>query len=125
MWHKLFIVVGGLAGCLGVGLGALSRHVYSQRLDQIALAMLDTASHYFLIHGWLLIAIAAWSRMLPDARLLRIAGIFGVTGVMLFCGGLSLAAVTGVAAYSAVAPAGGSALMAAWLSLAVFGLTRY
>ncbi|MEQ8234970.1 MAG: DUF423 domain-containing protein [Gammaproteobacteria bacterium] len=121
---KLFMGLGGLSGMAGVALGALAAHALAARLDAAALQTLDTVSKYLLVHGLLLIAVAAWTRLEPDALMLRIAGLLVVAGIFCFCGGLSVSILGGLRAFGAAAPFGGTALMAGWLVLALFGMTK-
>lgn len=121
---KLFMGLGGVAGMAGVALGALAAHALASRIEAAALQTLDTVSKYLLVHGLLLVVIALWTRLEPDAVMLRIAGLLVVAGIFCFCGGLSISILAGVRAFGAAAPFGGTALMAGWLLLALFGMTK-
>ncbi|MCB1748397.1 MAG: DUF423 domain-containing protein [Gammaproteobacteria bacterium] len=121
---KLCLIVGGIAGCGGVALGALIAHAFKARLEPAALATLATVSQYLLIHGLLLVAIGAWLRHMPEALSLRIAAGLIMLGIFCFCGGLSVSILGGLRAAGSVAPVGGTALMAGWLVLAWIGLVR-
>lgn len=116
-------MLGGLSACAGVGLDALTAHLFSQRLGARELTTLATTARYFLIHGMLLLLLATWLRTLPAARLLKGATILAASGIVLFCGGLSASVLSGVAGLGAAAPYGGMALMAAWVACAIHGLT--
>jgi len=124
MWVKVFMTLGGIAGCSGVALGALSAHALSTRIEPAGLATLGTVTQYLLVHGLLLIAVAAWARMTPEAVLLRAAGALLVVGMFCFCGGLTVSTLTGIRTFGALAPFGGTALMAGWLTLALYGLIK-
>ena len=121
---KLFLVVAGLSGCAGVILGALAAHGLKDRLLADALMQIDTASRYLLIHALLLVLTAVLARSHADAMVIKVAGVAVITGIILFCGGLSLSALTGLKVLTAGAPVGGTAFMVGWLSLAYFGLTK-
>lgn len=118
------MTLGALAGCAGVALGAATAHAFAARLEAAALANLATASQYLLVHGVLLIAIAFGVRAQPTVLSLRVAGALIALGVVCFCGGVIVSTLSGVRAFAALAPAGGTALLAGWLTLALYGLTK-
>ena len=124
MFVKLFILIGGLGGCSGVVLGALSAHALKQRIDPAGLTSLETASSYLLIHGLLLIVIAVLLQSATGSVVLKVAGVLAVAGILLFCGGLSVSVLSGIRPFAVAAPAGGLAFMGAWLSLCVYALTK-
>jgi uncharacterized membrane protein YgdD (TMEM256/DUF423 family) len=121
---KIFTIAGGLAGCAGVVLGALSAHLLKQRIEPAGLATLETVSAYLLIHGLLLVVIGALAESTPGSVSIRIAGVLAAAGIILFCGGLSVSVLSGVRVFATAAPAGGIALMGAWLSIAVYALSK-
>ncbi len=118
------MIAGGLAGCAGIVLGALSAHLFKQRIEPAGLATLETVSAYLLIHGLLLVLIGSLAESTPGSASIRIAGVLAAVGIILFCGGLSTSVLSGVRAFATVAPAGGIALMGAWLSIAIYALTK-
>ena len=124
MWVKLFMTLGGIAGCSGVALGALSAHALKTRIEPAGIATLGTVTQYLLVHGLLLIAVAAWLRVVPESALLRAAGALLVIGMFCFCGGLTVSTLSGIRSFAALAPFGGIALMTGWLTLALYGLIK-
>ena len=64
-WIGFGLVVGGASAGLGVGLDALTAHLFSQRLGARELATLATTARYLLIHGLLLLLLATWLRTEP------------------------------------------------------------
>lgn len=123
MWAKVFMAAGGCGGCAGVVLGALQAHALATRVDGDGLAALATASDYLLVHGVLLVVVAMGLRAVPAAASLRLAGALILFGMICFCGGLTISALVG-GPLAAIAPLGGMGLIAGWLTLAVYGLTR-
>ena len=121
---KLFVLTGGLAGCAGVVIGALSAHALKQRIDPAGLTSLETASGYLLVHGLLLVVIALMTQTTAPSVVLRIAGVLTIMGIVLFCGGLSISVISGIRAFAMAAPAGGLAFIGAWLSLCIYALTK-
>jgi len=124
MFDRFLLSLGATAGACGVALGALVAHAFAARLDAAALARLETAALYLLVHGLLLVAIALALRGPAASRGLRAAGALIALGVVCFCGGLIASTLTGVRGFVSVAPFGGSALIAGWLTLALCGWKR-
>ncbi|MEM7543397.1 MAG: DUF423 domain-containing protein [Pseudomonadota bacterium] len=116
---KLFVIFSGVFGALAVVIGALAAHGLKSRLTDDALGSLDLASKYMLLHAGALFACAAFNQLLGGMSFFRYAGGFYVLGVILFCGGLALAALTGQRFWSTLAPFGGTALIIAWSLLVV------
>jgi len=115
-------VVGGLSGCAGVALDALSAHALSRTLGPHDITTLATTARYFMIHGLLLLLVATWLRSTPASRLLKAGVMLAATGIVLFCCGLTAKVVSGVPELGAAAPYGGSAFMAAWLACAMYAV---
>ena len=124
-WARFALIAGGLSGCAGVALDALSAHAFSQRLGTHDLITLATTARYLLVHGLLLMLVASWLRSAPTARLLKAVVILAATGIVLFCAGLTAQVVSGVSVLGVAAPYGGSALMAAWLACALYAATSF
>ena len=124
MLFKVFMAIGGLSGCAGVVLGALTAHAFKHRLDTIALASLETVSNYLLIHGLLLVLVASLAQSSPSSVALKLAGSLIIIGIILFCGGLSASLLSGIRTFSAGAPVGGMAFMSAWLLLCIHAWSR-
>jgi uncharacterized membrane protein YgdD (TMEM256/DUF423 family) len=119
---SLFVVIAGLAGFAGVALGALSDHGVSG--DLAAQALLDTASRYLLLHAAALLALGGHLRhdRVAAPRMASAAGLLFVLGMLLFGGGLTIHALTGIAAVAVIVPVGGTAFMLGWLVLAAYGM---
>lgn len=111
-WERLFAALGALSGAGGVALAAAAAHVAGP-------GSLDTAARFLLLHAPALLALAALLRAGLVGRRLGIAsGILIASGLVLFCGDLSLRALLGVAPVRMAAPAGGALLILGWLLLA-------
>lgn len=109
MWWR----VAGVAGALGVLLGAFGAHGLKSWVDDTHLLdVWDTAAKYHLVHALALGLVAVHPRK-PGA-----AGVLFVIGMLLFCGSLYTMALTDVRALGAVTPFGGIALVAGWIALA-------
>jgi len=118
------MLLAGLAGFLGVGLGAFGAHGLRSRLSPDMLAVFETAVRYQMYHALALLLTAAAIGRIGDARLLVIAGWFFVAGIVLFSGSLYALALTGVSMLGAITPIGGLAFLIGWACLAVFAALR-
>jgi uncharacterized membrane protein YgdD (TMEM256/DUF423 family) len=120
---RIFMVLGGLAGCAAVAMAALTAHALPQRLDARALAAVQSAVQMNAWHAIALILAALWlTRVAGTAYLIgNLAGGAFALGTTLFCGAVYLHDIGGVR-LGPVAPAGGVLLMAAWLLLGLSAL---
>lgn len=115
---RLSIVTGSLLGALGVVAGAFAAHALRGRLPPEALALVDTASRYQLIHALALIAAGVLNLIRPSPAARLSAACFAA-GVLFFCGSLYLLAFGAPRALGMIAPIGGVLLIAGWLALAI------
>ncbi|MCS7070845.1 MAG: DUF423 domain-containing protein [Anaerolinea sp.] len=117
---RIFSIAGGLLGAAGVALGAFGAHGLSGFFETNpgAEATFRTAVQYHLIHAIALIG-AAWATERFPSRPARLAGWLFLVGILLFSGSLYLLSIFGLRFMGAVAPLGGAALIAGWLSLAL------
>ncbi len=117
---RTFLLIGALAGFLGVGLGAFGAHALRGRLTPEMLAVFETGVRYQMYHA---LAIGLVALLLPriSGWLIVAAGWCFVGGIVLFSGSLYLLALTGVTVLGAITPLGGLAFLAGWALLAVAG----
>ena len=114
----MLIVLGALAGLLGVGLAAAAAH-------HTGGSNLETAARFLLLHAPVLLVIVALAgNGAIQPGLGRIAGWILVLGLALFCGDLVMRAYRGGALFPMAAPTGGFLLMGGWALLAVAALLR-
>ncbi|MEX6504903.1 DUF423 domain-containing protein [Jiella sp. M17.18] len=111
--RALAIVFSGLYGACGVGGAAVAAHGGDNRLVAIAAAMA-------LFHAPALIALSLVQPMAP--RLSGAAIVLMILGVLLFSGDLAMLAATGTRPFEGAAPTGGSAMILAWLLVAIAGI---
>jgi uncharacterized membrane protein YgdD (TMEM256/DUF423 family) len=119
---KLFVVLAGLLLAAATGLGAYASHGLEGVLAPADIAIVSTAVEYQFFHGLGLLGIAVLIERIGGVAL-KASGWLMFAGTLLFCGGIYLHHLLGIASASAVAPLGGSAMIAAWLILA-FGAAR-
>ncbi len=114
----MLIVIGALAGLVGVALAAAAAHGPGG-------PNLETASRFLLFHAPVLLVLAALAgagSINPTAG--RLAGWVMVVGLALFCGDLAMRAFREAPLFPRAAPTGGLILMLGWALLAVAALMR-
>ena len=118
---RIWLVLAGLSGAIGVALGAYSAHGLGGTEE--ARATFRTAVQYQMWHVPALLAVAWLSSLgsvpgwLPTA-----AGVLFSVGVVLFSGSLYAIGLGGKAPVPMAAPLGGLLLMAGWLAVGMAGL---
>lgn len=122
--NTTFMLIGALAGFLGVGIGAFGAHGLRSRLSPEMLAVFETAVRYQMYHALALLLTAAAIGRLGDARWLVVAGWCFAAGIVLFSGSLYALALTGASVLGAVTPLGGVAFLIGWACLAFFAAAR-
>jgi uncharacterized membrane protein YgdD (TMEM256/DUF423 family) len=119
---RSFLLIGAIAGLIGVGCGAFGAHGLRGRLSPEMLGVFETAVRYQMYHALALLVTAAAIGRLGEVRLLVIAGWSFTAGIVLFSGSLYALALTGVATLGAVTPIGGLAFLVGWALLIAFAL---
>jgi uncharacterized membrane protein YgdD (TMEM256/DUF423 family) len=84
---RTFLWVGGLAGFIGVALGAFGAHGLRTRLSAEMLTVFETGVRYQMYHA-LAILIVALAAARLDGWLIRSAGWLFTAGIVLFSGSL-------------------------------------
>src|SRR5262245_17127354 len=118
---KTFLLVGGLAGFLGVAFGAFGAHGLRTRLSPEMLAVFETAVRYQMYHALAILAVGLIVVRL-DGWLYRTAGWLFTGGILLFSGSLYAMALTGVTTLGAITPIGGLLFLLGWGFLIVGGV---
>jgi len=119
-----FMLIGSLAGFLGVAAGAFGAHALRNRLSPDMLGVFETAVRYQMYHAFALLITAAAIARVGDARLLSLAGWSFLTGIVLFSGSLYALALTGISGLGAITPIGGLLFLLGWACLAIFAAAR-
>lgn len=112
--RRPFLFLAAVGGFIGVAMGAFGAHALKTILSEHLLDVYKTAVSYQMWHVLALALIA----MLPPHKLLRWAGWFLVSGVVLFSGSLYLLAIFNIGWLGMITPFGGLAFLAAWALLA-------
>jgi len=115
---KRFITIGSILGLMSIALGAFGAHALESRLTEAAMETYHTGVEYQMYHAIALVLagiLAVHSAI--DERMIRLSGIFFITGVVLFSGSLYAVSLLGISLYGIVAPFGGFSMMLGWLFL--------
>ncbi len=103
-------VFAALNGALAVAIGAFAAHGAGPQIK----TLLTTGSHYQIVHAVLALVCAVWP---GRDRLVVLAGWLAAAGGLVFCGALLTLALLSVTVMGAIAPIGGTLMIAAWLLL--------
>lgn len=108
----LYLRISGLAGALGVGLGAFGAHGLRNLLERNGTAATwETAVLYHLVHAAVLLALALSGKANKSAFLCILIG------VIIFSGSLYILSITNIRWLGAITPIGGVSLIAGWIML--------
>jgi uncharacterized membrane protein YgdD (TMEM256/DUF423 family) len=129
--RRRVIAAAGLAGLLGVVIGAFGAHLLEGYLsDQFSLPpellakridQFDVGARYHLVHAAAMLALA----VLPlSTAVIRIAGSLMLAGIVLFSGSLYLLVATNTPWLGAVTPFGGASWIIAWGVIAAGAMSR-
>ena len=112
-----WVVVGAIAGAVGVILGAFGAHGLKEKISPEMLAIFQTGVRYHMIHALALLCVG-WVTDRRPSPWARASGWAFMIGILLFSGSLYLLAVTGIRRLGAITPLGGLAFIVGWLALA-------
>jgi uncharacterized membrane protein YgdD (TMEM256/DUF423 family) len=115
---RTFLLLGALAGFIGVALGAFGAHGLRTRLSADMLAVFETGVRYQMYHALALLLVAAIVPRL-GGWLVVSAGWLFTAGIILFSGSLYAMALTGMTRLGVITPIGGLAFLAGWALLAI------
>ena len=110
---RTFLLIGALAGFIGVGFGAFGAHALRERLSPEMLAVFETGVRYQMYHAFAILVVALAAARL-DGWIIRGAGWAFTAGIVIFSGSLYTLALTGVTTLGAITPLGGLAFLLGW-----------
>ena len=113
-----FLLLGAVAGALGVACGAFAAHALRTQLAVDALGWFETGARYQMLHALALVAVGLGTGHVREPHRV-VAGTCFAAGIVLFSGSLYAMALTGWRGLGAVTPFGGMAWIVGWISLAV------
>jgi uncharacterized membrane protein YgdD (TMEM256/DUF423 family) len=113
----------GLSGAAGVGLAAVGAHAAA---NASAGPLLTTAANFLLIHAVATLALAGLALAAPRrGGWFLCGGALFLLGGSLFCGDLSVRALTDQRLFPMAAPIGGSLLILGWVATAVAAVAGF
>lgn len=127
--QKPFLIIAALFGILSVAIGAFGAHAIRAAVSSDAYEIYETGVRYQFYHTLALLAVAILLTWFPG-RLLSLAGIFFIIGIVLFSGSLYLITALKSAdriispAVGILTPVGGLFFIAGWVMLFVAFLGR-
>jgi len=116
--ERTFLLIGALAGLLGVALGAFGAHGLRARLSPEMLAVFETGVRYQMYHALALLALGAMGHAV-SGRWVTVAGWAFTTGIVIFSGSLYVLALTDLRVLGAITPLGGVAFLIGWAAIVV------
>ncbi len=117
-YHWL-LLAGSINMFLAVALGAFGAHAVKTSLPPDLMAVFQTGNQYHFYHALGLLAVGFGAGLFRCSRLIRLSGVFILTGLVLFSGSLYVLSLTGQRWIGMITPIGGTALLAGWLLMAV------
>jgi len=115
---RWWLLIGSIAGFLGVAGGAFGAHAVKSRVTEQMLANFDTGTRYLLAHAVALLVVGMLAGR-PGSNGLTVVGVSFTIGIVIFTGSLWVMALTGHKWLGAITPIGGTALIVGWIALAV------
>ena len=120
---RIFLILSGVFGFLGVALGAFGAHALRGFLEKLPdgakrAEWWETASRYHLIHA-VALGLAAYLAARSPGGASTMAGLCFAGGIVLFSGSLYIMTLTGIRVLGAVTPLGGLLMMAGWIAIAI------
>jgi uncharacterized membrane protein YgdD (TMEM256/DUF423 family) len=116
---SVFLLLGSLCACAGVGLGAFGAHALKATLSAEMLAVYQTGVSYQMWHSLGLIAIALVQQHTPESKLVAWSGWLMFFGILLFSGSLYSLALLDNKQIGMITPIGGVLFLMAWLLLSL------
>lgn len=121
---RLFIILAGFFGFLGVALGAFGAHGLQNLVEPKHLTVWHTGVQYQMYHSLALLAVALLAVNYINPHLAVWAGWAFVIGILLFSGSLYAIVLLGVRNLGFITPIGGLFFLAGWLLLLVAALKK-
>lgn len=115
--NKFFLQAGAILGAIGVALGAFGAHALKDKLTASGrLDTFETAVKYQFYHALALVLVGFLAKEIISKNL-AYSGYCFLGGTLIFSGSLYLICFTGIKTFGAIAPIGGTLMIAGWLLL--------
>ena len=121
---KIAFIFAGLAGAIGVVLGAFGAHALRGSIEPRLMETFQTAVQYQLIHALALLMVSLTMGWLGQSLSFEISAYAFMAGVILFSGSLYGLVFTDMKWLGPVTPLGGLCLIVGWLALLVGGFRQ-
>jgi uncharacterized membrane protein YgdD (TMEM256/DUF423 family) len=121
---KIAFIFAGLAGAIGVVLGAFGAHALRGSIEPRLMETFQTAVQYQLIHALALLVVSLTMGWLGQSLSFEISAYSFIAGIILFSGSLFGLVLTEIKWLGPVTPLGGLCLIAGWLALLVGGFRQ-
>jgi uncharacterized membrane protein YgdD (TMEM256/DUF423 family) len=117
--QRIWIIISGILGFLGVALGAFGAHILKSQLSAEMMEIFRTGIMYQLVHSVVMLATA-----FSGGEKYLNSEIFFFTGVILFSFSLYIYSVTGIKFFAMITPLGGVSFLTGWLLLILKALKK-
>jgi uncharacterized membrane protein YgdD (TMEM256/DUF423 family) len=120
--HKPYLIIAALSGMLAVAIGAFGAHGIKSVVSPDVFDIYETGVKYQFYHTFALLAVGILYAWFPN-KLMSLAGLFFIIGIVLFSGSLYLITALKSAdkvvtpAVGIITPVGGLFFIAAWFLL--------
>lgn len=120
--QKIFFITGAILGGLAVALGAYGAHGGAEIISQNDAVITFGKAMRYQMHHALILFVVVWalSEWKEQTKLLNIAGLLFIAGILLFSGSLYLI-IFAQFNMGYVTPFGGIAFIGGWLTLIYVG----
>lgn len=124
-FYRRLLAIGSVLGAFGVIFGAFGAHFLKNRLETPSLDIIRTGVLYLFIHVLILLFVVILGIKDENSRLLRSAGIFFISGVILFSGSLFYIATESLSGLNIpyigiLTPIGGLCFITGWGMLSLY-----
>lgn len=113
------IMLACISGALAVGIGAFGAHGLEPHRTKELMNIFKTGHLYHALHTLALLAVGMLMPEGAKEKMLNLASILFIAGIILFSGSLYLLALTDLRWLGAITPLGGICFIVAWLLVAL------
>lgn len=119
---QFLLFSGALCGFLSVAIGAFAAHGLKGYLSVQAMGWMHTGVQYQMFHSIMICLLAMACMRWPGIKILKVAAICMLVGIVLFSGSLYLMALTQVKQLGIITPLGGIGFLLGWFVIMLASL---
>lgn len=119
---QFLLFSGALCGFLSVAIGAFAAHGLKGYLSVQAMGWMHTGVQYQMFHSIMICLLAIACMRWPGIKILKVAAICMLVGIVLFSGSLYLMALTQVKQLGIITPLGGIGFLLGWFVIMLASL---